>query len=178
MWVSVYLFICLGLFHMELIQVKSANTFGDMTRAETLEHVLCCKDNAVSFKFFSPLAVPHLKGVDVFCFKACSRFSWVFFLSCKIISKPIKVSLEKLKLFKRGNLRTSLPVYTSKMDMSLKGSQCSEGLHNVYTDTSFGIGYFIMFTPGWLLRYPEELNQVFPIEFVEVLSMRFCSVLQ
>lgn len=71
--------------------------------------------------------------------------------------------MEKLKLFERGNLRTSLPIYKSKMDMSLKDSQRSEVLHNIYTDTSFGFGYFIVFAPGRLLRYPEELKQVFPI---------------
>lgn len=81
-------------------------------------------------------------------------------------------------MFKRGSLRTSLPIYKSKMDMSLKDSQCSEVLHNAYTDTSFGFGYFIVFAPGWLLMYPEELKQVFPIEFVELLGIGFPSVLQ
>jgi len=32
-----------------------------MTRAGALEHVLCCRDNAVSFNFFSLFAMPHLK---------------------------------------------------------------------------------------------------------------------
>ena len=50
---------------MELIQVKS----GDMTRAGTLEHVLCYRDNAVSFNLFSLFAMPHLKMSGCFLFQ-------------------------------------------------------------------------------------------------------------